>query len=551
MKNSFKKLKEYRYKKRLKKWFSVNIKLFLRKVRRFFKSGKLGHALGSVPAIMTYVSVFVIAAVSVCGVYFAKYTYKYFDSNQKIIRRLKMPAESVDDAPYLTALNAFGSSNRIQITLKTDTEDYIKPRGVSLEKGGVNVMLTFADGTETEFSLSNSNYDTFESGMTDTFTLILPFGYTPFDITDYTITVVPDVKGNYGSWHCKWARAYFLMNDEPVMLAKESWENCAVFGEGDGSILKSSLSVVHNANDEYVRTKKLYSYYLKLAKSGMNNFADKSVKADALDALAINSAKTLCIDIETANIDMQNTIFTYYAKGVELTETDSLDYDGLIYLDVKFYTHLPDGSFTKSFVLDILGTDDFELGTTAQFSLEMPEGMTVFDISKMSIRTDNPYDSWAPRYLRAYIKTDYKNTLEIARLTDTMLINDYSTPVFYKNLIDSGVELNLTSRFSISEVVRSQLESKNNISFGGDIEKMYFELISFYERQDMFFNKLTELYSKNAYDPETSIPTLPTPEINKQEPVTDSVADSTRRQNIFSVLLTMWRKGNANVLGGK
>ena len=84
MKNSFKKLKEYRYKKRLKKWFSVNIKLFLRKVRRFFKSGKLGHALGSVPAIMTYVSVFVIAAVSVCGVYFAKYTYKYFDSNQKM-----------------------------------------------------------------------------------------------------------------------------------------------------------------------------------------------------------------------------------------------------------------------------------------------------------------------------------------------------------------------------------------------------------------------------------------------------------------------------------
>ena len=56
---------------------------------------------------------------------------------------------------------------------------------------------------------------------------------------------------------------------------------------------------------------------------------------------------------------------------------------------------------------------------------------------------------------------------------------------------------------------------------------MYFELISFYDRQDMFFSKLTELYSKNAYDPETSIPTLPTPEINKQEPVTDNAADST------------------------
>ena len=62
---------------------------------------------------------------------------------------------------------------------------------MGLDRGGVNLRLTFSDGNTTEFALSNANYDNFESGMTDTFTLILPFGYTPFDITEYTIAVCP------------------------------------------------------------------------------------------------------------------------------------------------------------------------------------------------------------------------------------------------------------------------------------------------------------------------------------------------------------------------
>ena len=522
MKDLFKKIKEYRYKKRLKKWFNVNIKLIIRRIRRGFNAKSIRSALSSVPAVMTYVSIFAIAAVSVTAVLFAKYSAPYFNSEQKIIRRLKMPEEQ-STAPYLTALRALGSSNRIQITLKTDTENYINPRGASLEKGGVNMLLTFSDGTSTEFSLSNANYDTFESGMTDTFTLILPFGYTPFDIIDYTVTVVPDINNNYGSWHCKWVRAYFLLGDQPVMLAKEDWDDCAVFGSGDGAVTRSSLEIVHGSNDSYIRTQNLYTHYLSLAKAGMIDFADSEVKADVLDSLALNAGKTLYLDIETVNIDMQNTVFTYYTKGVDLDEQDSLDYDGLMYLDVTFYSPLSDGGFTKSYLLDTLGTDDFELGTTSSFQLEMPEGMCVFDISEIKLYTDNPYDSWAPRYIRAYLKTDYQSTLEIARISDTMLINDYSTPVFYKNLIDSGISFDLTSKFCLSSVVRSQLESKNHITFSGNIEKMYFELQSFYDRQNMFFKQMLDIYSPAAYESETDTSNPPSTD-TQQETEDDTAA---------------------------
>ena len=64
--------------------------------------------------------------------------------------------------------------------------------------------------------------------MTDTFTLILPFGYTPFDITEYTIAVLPDINNNYDQWHCRWARVYFLLGNEPMMLARELGGRCGV-----------------------------------------------------------------------------------------------------------------------------------------------------------------------------------------------------------------------------------------------------------------------------------------------------------------------------------
>ena len=74
-----------------------------------------------------------------------------FDGNRRIISRLTM-TEFDDTVPYLRSLYALGSSNRIQVTLKTDDENYINPRGVGLDRGGVNIRLAFSDGNTTEFA---------------------------------------------------------------------------------------------------------------------------------------------------------------------------------------------------------------------------------------------------------------------------------------------------------------------------------------------------------------------------------------------------------------
>ncbi len=499
LKKLIEKFNDYRYRKRLKKWATVNIKFALRKTKRFFKSARFKNFIKSVPFITGCAAAACIAALCVMSAVFTKFVCPFFDSNRRIISRLTM-TEFDDTVPYLRSLYALGSSNRIQVTLKTDDENYINPRGVGLDRGGVNLRLTFSDGNTTEFALSNANYDNFESGMTDTFTLILPFGYTPFDITEYTIAVLPDINNNYDEWHCRWARVYFLLGNEPMMLAGEDWEDVAVFGGGEHAVKQSTLKIVHGENNKYNRTKQIYSYYLSLAQKGATELMSDTLKSDALDSLGLNGGKFLYLDIETANIQIQNNILTYYTKGVDIPEIDSLDYDGRLFLDVTFFSEKPDGGYTESFLLDTLGTDDFELGTTSSFKLEMPEGMCVFDISSMSIRVENPYDSWAPHYIRAYIKPDYSDKLEIARLNDTMLINGYSTPVFYKNLIDTGVELDLSAKFSIAEAVKKKIESENEFKFGEKISDMYFKLQSFYERQNVFFEQAVALYAESVYE---------------------------------------------------
>ncbi len=526
LKKLIEKFNDYRYRKRLKKWAAVNIKFTLRKIKRFFKSARFKSFIKSVPFITGCAAAACIAVLCVMSALFTKFVCPFFDGNRRIISRLTM-TEFDDTVPYLRSLYALGSSNRIQVTLKTDDENYINPRGVGLDRGGVNIRLAFSDGNTTEFALQNSNYDNFESGMTDTFTLILPFGYTPFDITEYTIAVLPDINNNYDQWHCRWARVYFLLGNEPMMLARESWEDVAVFGDGENTVKQSTLEIVHGENNKYNRTKQIYSYYLSLAQKGATELMSDTLKADALDSLGLNGGKFLYLDIETVNIQIQNNILTYYTKGVDIPETDSLDYDGRLFLDVTFFSEKPSGGYTESFLLDTLGTDDFELGTTSSFKLEMPEGMCVFDISSMSIRAENPYDSWAPHYIRAYIKPDYSDRLEIARLNDTMLINGYSTPVFYKNLIDTGVELDLSSKFSIAEAVKNKIESENEFKFGEKISDMYFKLQSFYERQNVFFEQAVALYAESVYE---DVP-QETPEV-PEEPAAPDTDDGVTPEEI-------------------
>ena len=515
MKKIIEKFNDYRYRKRLLKYFTVNFRLIRRKTVRFFKSEAFRKGIVSSPAIMSYISVFVIALIITGSTLYSEFLSEYFEPESQVTRRLTLQ-EYDKSVPYLTVLDAFGSSNRIQVTLNTAKENYLLPKGVGLDKGGINLKLTFTDGKSVEFALSNSNYDNFESGMTDTFTVILPFGYTPFDITEYKIVALPDIKNRYDSWHCKWARVYFMLGDTQVMLAKESWTETAVFGEGDGEIRSSTLTPVHTSNNTYIRTEKLYQHYLSLAKAGMTDFSNTNLKSDALDSLSLNGGRYIYLDIETVDIEIQNELLTYFAKGVDIAETDALDYDGLMYLDVGFYTAKEDGSYTETYLLDTLGTDDYELGTTSSFQLELPAGMCVFDIRSMSLRTDNPHDSWAPRYVRAYIKPDFGDRLEIARLNDSVLINTYNTAIFYKNLIDTPATFDLSTHFAMPEVTKKNIEEKFGYSLGENTEKMYFELMNFYDRQLMFYDKLVSLYSKTVYDENVQLPSdeIATPETN-------------------------------------
>ncbi|MBQ8605540.1 MAG: hypothetical protein IJ408_02285 [Clostridia bacterium] len=518
MKKFIKKFKEYKYKKRLGKWLSVNLRFGWRKLLRALRSPEFIASLKGPHAIIAYLSVFVMVGISVGMFALTSVSENYFDRDARAVRRLSISGRT-DGVPYLEALSQFGSTNRIQIELKTEKDNHLRPIGTGLEKGGVNLVVRFNDGAEHQYVLNNAYYDNFREDATDSFTVILPFGYTPFDVESYSLAVRPDIKGNFGTWHCAFARVYFLLENEPVMLAKENWEGKAIFGAGEDAVKESKLENTTADNDSYKRTENIYKKYLKLADASIKSFDDTELRSDTLESLGLSGGRTLLLDIETVSLENQNSILTYYTKGTSIEPTDDLDYDGLMYLDVTFYTPLPDGSFSKSYLLDTLGTDDFELGCSSSFSMEMPEGKTVFDINTVSLRVDNPYDAWAPRYVRLYIKPDYTDRLELARFNDSILVNGYSTPVFYKGLIEGSVELDLTASFRISDTIRKEIEKQHRLTFSGKLAEMYFDLLSFYDRQEIFFDKMVSLYSPNAYEPETEIAlpeTLP-PETEQQE----------------------------------
>lgn len=499
LKKFIERIKDLHYRKRILKWVLINIKFAWRKIARFFTGAAFLSFVKSTPVIIGYVAVGVMALTAVGTVCFEKFAYPVFDQDQKTLAALSGIANKKSGAVAKT-LEMLGSSDKLQISLRTDDENIIVKKGVDLDKGNVNLLLTFSDGEKKEYNLSNNKYDNFEAGGTDNFTITLPSGKTAFDITEYRLIILPGIDNKYDSWHCKWARIYFLLGGEPVMLAKESWKDYAVFGNGDNNIKQSQLTLVAKDTTVFERASTLYNYFLKLNKNDITDEEFAKLKEDTLDAVGLNSGRVLCIDVETINIEGQNNVLTYYTKGANIPENDSLDYDGLLNLELTFYTPQNDGSYTYTVALDTLGTDDFELGSTSKFKIELPEGLTVFDISRAVLKADNPNDAWAPRFIRVYVETDYKEMLEIARVTDTILTSTYSTPVFYKNLIDSGIELDLSSAFRISAAQKKALAEKNGYSFEKRVGNMYYKLQSFYSRQNSFFDIAVDIYTKSIKD---------------------------------------------------
>ncbi len=499
MKNFFNKIKDYFYRKRIKKSIIVNYKLVIRRIKRFFKSEHLRKSIKSSYAIRLYICVGIMIIVSIAGFYSFKY-YDLFELDDSVIlRRLSMPEYNTDVA-YLRALDAFGCSNRLNITICTETENNLSPKRVDLDRGGVNLVITFSDGKTVEYPLKNKNFDNFESGAVDNFTLILPYGYAPFDITGLTIGTLPDSKNRYDDWYCRWVNVSFLMNGKRTLFAKESWTGTAVFGSGSDQIKDSNLMITHDDKSSFERVKSLYSIALQLSEKGLTDFKNAQLKADTLASLNMSEATRLYLDIETVSIELQNRMLSDYTKGVTIDETDSLEYDGLMYLDVTFYSMLEDGSYTRSYLLDTLGKDDFELSSSSTFALDMPEGLSVFDISEVSLRVDNPNDAWAPRFIRLYTKLDYAEVLEFSRITDVKLIADYQNCIFYKNLIDTPVSFDLSLGSSVPSTVRDAIKEEHGFSLTGNSAEMYFDILSYYQRQYKFYEQMLNIYSGVVYD---------------------------------------------------
>ena len=90
------------------------------------------------------------------------------------------------------------------------------------------------------------------------------------------------------------------------------------------------------------------------------------------------------------------------------------------------------------------------MGNTSTFGLALPEGASAFDIIGMELLVHDSLDAWAPRMIRAYLRTDYGTALELARLSDVQLIADRKTSVFYRGLIETEISplaLDLTAEW--------------------------------------------------------------------------------------------------------
>lgn len=411
-----------------------------------------------------------------------------------LVRRLSDPAFNQSN-PILSALNCFGSSNRIQVTLVTDTVDNLHPQKVHLERGGVNLVMTLKNGDLMEYPLSNRRIDNFESGYTDQFTLILPDTVSVFDIAEYKLTLMPDAKGQYGSWRCRTAEISFLLGGERMTLAQQEWAEIFTFAENN---LSSVLTPVCEENEYYNQIAELYPSVLKICENDTLTVHDSLMKDSTLRELGMSNGDVVYLDVETVGLENQSTILKEQLGTVELKDHDLLDYDGTMTLRVRFYSDAS-GSYYKDYSLDTPGKDDFELGSSSTFALTMPKGMSAFDIRSMELLVHDAKDAWAPRMIRAYLHTDYGYHLELARETDVTLLEKRGTGVFYKGLIETAVSpqgLDLSADYQLPVALKSAIETKYITEISGVTYSMYFNDFNFYERQRLFYSQMLELYGE-------------------------------------------------------
>ncbi len=471
---------------RLWKTLGTRVRWGIRRWRRSLQKKQFKERLFGSFARRLYAMLLLLVAVG--GITYAAAWYgERWSADEAVLKeRLSMGAYDAED-PVLTALDSFGASNRVQVILKTIKKDPLKPQSVDLDRGNLNLVMTLQNGKIMEYTLQNKRIDNFESGSTDYFTLILPETISPFDIKEYKLMLLPDAKGDYDEWHCASAQIACLLGGERTLLAKGSWQKeCVLSADRTEAVLP--LATEGNAHFQQVQA--LYSYALQVCEK-QGAVHTKQMKQKANVALGLMSGDTLHLDIETVGLENQNQLFKD-SLNHPFSEFETLGYNGTMTLRVKFL-YAFDGSYYKDYNLDTLGKDDFELGTASTFALEMPEGASVFDITAMELLVNDTEDAWAPRLIRAYLRTDYGTTLELARLSDTMLAAERKTNIFHRDWINTSIsplKLDLERSYALPVAIKESIEKQYYTEIEGVIYSMYFGDHNFIERQKLYYSQI-------------------------------------------------------------
>ncbi len=474
----------------------VNLRWGWRRMRRFFGREEIVGSITGAYARRLYAMVLLLAVtggIAYAGAYFAD---RWIAGEQVLAERLAMPQSDGSD-PVLAALESVGSSNRVQITLRTAKKDNLHPRDVDLDRGNLQMIMTLKNGKVMEYTLQNARIDNFESGSTDHFTLILPETVSPFDITEYKLMLLPDAKGAYDDWHCLSAQVAFLLGGERTLLARNSWKEACIFDESNPTAV---LPLATDTNLKFARISQIYPYLLEVCTKQGGSVHTAKIKKEANIELGLMNGDTLYLDIETVGLENQNQLLQEQLGGIEIPEDDRLSYNGTMTLRVRFLYPF-DGSYVKEYDLDTPGKDDFELGNTSTFALSLPEGASAFDITEMELLVNDREDAWAPRMIRAYLRTDYGTALELARLSNVQLSQERKTGVFYQGLIEtnaSPLALDLSSDYALPRAMKETIEKQYFTEIEGVIYSMYFGERNFYDRQKLYYSQVHALYGVTA-----------------------------------------------------
>ncbi len=487
---NFSKLKKLIYHRRVWQWIRVNYKYSCRKVRRFFQNG-VRPALKTPIArrIMSTTAGVMVSVAIIIGALCASLYWK--DSEAMILEKLAYGENYDASVAYWRTLNAIGSSSHICVTVQTGRRDNLNDPTVALEQGGINLRLSFADGSTTEMPLQKKfRADSFTAGKETHFILALPNGYTPFDISTCALTITAGADGLYDDWLCRRAEVSFLLGGKRVLIAVS--ESGGRLGSGKDMLRTLTLEDRRDGNTVYQQSALLFDKLLSLANEGLTDFTDSALKKKTLASLQMANTNALYLDIETVSAERNSTLLAELGENSRIPEHEDLNYNGTLFADVTFQLPLPDGSHTKRYTLDTLGKDDFELAGTSTFRMEMPQGMCVFDIMEVTLGTADSGDAWSPRFARLYMTLDFEKELELGRLTDMYLITQYDTPIFYRGFLEK-VTFDLSNNNSFPATEQAEIEKKHGKKLEEAAREMYFENQSYFSRQINFYHHMLGL----------------------------------------------------------